>query len=101
MATPTPLPSKPYCCAAETVRAQQSGLDGRGVGVAIIDSGIYEHPDLGKSGGGGSRVVYHESFVPKTNFDDFGHGTHVAGIVAGNGKSSSGSQHLWRGIAPN
>src|SRR5882762_794170 len=81
--------------------AQQYGLDGSGVGVAIIDSGIYEHADLGKSGGWGSRVVYHESFVPKTNFDDFGHGTHVAGIVAGNGKSSSGSQHLWRGIAPN
>src|ERR1700720_1433740 len=54
--------------------AQQYGLDGSGIGVAVIDSGIYEHPDLAK-GTGGSRVVYHESFVPKTNFDDFGHGT--------------------------
>jgi len=81
--------------------AQQYGLDGSGIGVAIIDSGIYEHPDLAKGNGWGSRVVYHESFVPKTNLDDFGHGTHVAGIVAGNGESSSGSAHLWRGIAPN
>src|SRR5229473_2259950 len=81
--------------------AQQYGLDGSGIGVAIIDSGIYEHPDLAKSSGWGSRVVYHQSFVSKTNQDDFGHGTHVAGIVAGSGKSSSGSTHLWRGIAPN
>src|SRR5437588_1002158 len=81
--------------------AQQYGLDGSGIGVAIIDSGIYEHPDLAKSSRLGSRVVYHQSFVSKTNQDDFGHGTHVAGIVAGSGKSSSGSTHLWRGIAPN
>jgi serine protease AprX len=80
--------------------AQQYGLDGSGIGVAIIDSGIYEHPDLAKTTGG-SRVVYHQSFVPKTNLDDFGHGTHVAGIVGGSGKSSLGFGHVLRGIAPN
>src|SRR5207247_1473527 len=36
-------------------------------------------------------------------YDDFGHGTHVAGIVAGNGKASNvpGSTHVLRGVAPN
>src|SRR5579871_5187330 len=65
--------------------AWSSGLDGSGVGVAIIDSGIYSHPDLNTRWGWGSRVVYRQSFIGGSKYDDFGHGTHVAGIVAGNG----------------
>ncbi len=76
--------------------AFQSGYTGRGVGIAIIDSGIYAHPDLA------SRIVYSQSFVPKTKADDYGHGTHVAGIVAGSGVSSSGFEYTrtFRGVAP-
>jgi serine protease AprX len=80
-----------------------SGLDGTGIGIAVIDSGIYPHPDL-NSAWGGSRVVYRKNFVSGgVQYDDYGHGTHVAGIVAGNGRSSSmpGSLHLLKGIAPN
>src|SRR6476620_10974123 len=83
---------------------QQYGLDGTGVGVAIIDSGVFNHDDLQKSSGLGSRIVYSESFIPgdpSTN-DAYGHGTHVAGIIAGNGKHSKGGyakQYL--GVAPN
>jgi serine protease AprX len=82
--------------------AWNSGWDGTGVGVAVIDSGIYSHPDLfGRSGQ--SRVVYRQSFIGGVQNDDFGHGTHVAGIVAGTGAASNvpGSSHLLRGIAPN
>jgi serine protease AprX len=82
--------------------AWNAGWDGTGVGVAVIDSGIYSHPDLfGRSGQ--SRVVYRKSFVGGVQNDDFGHGTHVAGIVAGTGASSNvpGSTHVLRGIAPN
>jgi serine protease AprX len=83
--------------------AWSSGLDGSGVGVAIIDSGIYSHSDLNTRWGWGSRVVYRQSFIGGSKYDDFGHGTHVAGIVAGNGSSSSqpGSFRLLKGIAPN
>jgi serine protease AprX len=86
------------------VARQQYGLDGTGIGVAIIDSGVFNHDDLQKSIGLGSRIVYSESFIPgdpSTN-DAYGHGTHVAGIVAGNGHDSvSGYPTQYVGVAPN
>jgi serine protease AprX len=83
--------------------AWAAGLDGAGVGIAIIDSGIYSHPDLDATNSKASRVVYRQSFIGGNQFDDFGHGTHVAGIVAGNASLSSGpgAFHTYRGIAPN
>jgi serine protease AprX len=78
--------------------AHSYGWDGTGVGVAVIDSGISDHPDLHDPATGQSRVVYSESFVPGTDGSDgYGHGTHVAGIIGGNGTLSSG----WiSGVAP-
>jgi serine protease AprX len=83
--------------------AWNSGLDGTGIGIAVIDSGIYPHPDL-TSASGQSRIVYRKSFIAGgVNNDDYGHGTHVAGIAAGNGSASNvpGTLHLLKGIAPN
>lgn len=70
--------------------AAQFAMDGTSVGVAVIDSGISDHLDLHKASGA-SRVVYSESFVPSdtTTADAYGHGTHVAGLIGGNGASSS------------
>src|SRR5208337_5589998 len=52
-----------------------------------------------------SRLVYSQSFVSgdSTTADAFGHGTHVAGLVGGNGNNSSGwaSTYVIRGMAPN
>jgi serine protease AprX len=83
--------------------AWSSGWDGTGVGVAVIDSGIYPHPDLRTANSLASRVVFRRSFIGGVQYDDYGHGTHVAGIIAGNGKSSSGpgTTRTFKGIAPN
>src|SRR6266699_785210 len=99
--------------APETVNApwawQQTQLDGTGVGVAVIDSGVYPVADLYwynmLTGAYGLRIVYSQSFVPGTTdaSDYFGHGTHVAGIVASAGWMSTGRNfsHTFKGIAPN
>ncbi len=76
--------------AANTQQLFTNGHKGGGVGVAIIDSGVNDQADLRE---GGSRIVYSESFVGGTAADGFGHGTHVAGIVAGNGAMSTGTAY--------
>jgi subtilisin family serine protease len=88
------------------------GYTGRGIHVAVIDTGIdYDHPDLGGCFGPGCRVTNGYDFVgddydgeptdstwqpvphPDPYPDDcYGHGTHVAGIVGANGTV--------RGVAP-
>jgi serine protease AprX len=84
---------------ATAVRAEL-GLDGSGVGIAIIDSGITSwHDDLSDSAQASQRVDAFVDFVGNTTVpsDGYGHGTHVAGIIAGNGFDSGGARS---GIAP-
>ena len=71
---------------------------GNGVTVAVVDSGISPHPDLNDYNGN-SRVIARVNFTPDTlSPDDFyGHGTHVAGTIAGLGQASS---QRYMGIAP-
>ncbi|MBQ2319896.1 MAG: S8 family peptidase [Lachnospiraceae bacterium] len=76
--------------------AIKQGLDGRGIGIAIMDTGIGNHPDL--TGFNGAFAGFFDTIDNHlTAYDDNGHGTHVAGIIAGNGFNSNG---LYRGIAP-
>jgi serine protease AprX len=93
---------------ASTMR-QELGLSGAGIGVALIDSGVSAwHSDLvmGHDGSYHQRVVHFKDFTsplpPDTYatefpFDDYGHGTHVAGIIAGSGFDSDGAR---TGVAP-
>jgi serine protease AprX len=89
-------PTSPH---AGAVRADQlwSTLQGQGITVAVVDSGINAHSDLQVGGGGNSRIVASTSVVPGTPADGFGHGTHVAGVIGGNGSASNGTR---MGIAP-
>jgi serine protease AprX len=77
---------------------QDYGYDGSGIGVAVIDSGVApSHDDL--LDGAGQRIDRFVDFVNggTSPYDDYGHGTHVAGIIAGNGFDSSGARS---GVAP-
>jgi len=86
--------------------AHNLGYDGTGIGVAVIDSGVNQVFDLTQSGASkASRIVYSQNFDPfaNTTSDLYGHGTHVSGIIAGNGGSSicGNCDVTFRGIAPN
>ena len=86
--------------------AWKSNYTGSGIGVALIDSGVNSHRDLNTTGLLQlSRVVYNQSFVPgnSSTADQYGHGTHIAGLIAGNGASSTGLVYskTFKGIAPN
>ncbi len=73
------------------------GITGSGVGVAVIDSGISNHPDIAK------RIAYSVDFTNDESgvADGYGHGTHVAGIIAGSGKGSQTSDGAaYAGMAP-
>ncbi len=87
------------------VAASQYALDGTGVGVAVIDSGISCFSDL-RNTNGVYRVVYSQSFLAGDNRtqDWYGHGTFVAGLVGGTGASSgsaNGYPAVYAGMAPN
>ncbi len=103
----------------------QQGYEGTNIGVAVIDSGITPVPDLALNPGLPSlntltnllasltevapgatgRIVYSQNFVANQNdaLDHYGHGTHVAGLIAGNGVQSTGPQYFrtFKGSAPN
>jgi serine protease AprX len=79
------------------------GPTGAGVGVAVLDTGVATTSDLGSS-----RIVGWKDFVnrQKTPYDDAGHGTFVAGLIAGDGTASlpldqgGYADVQFRGVAP-
>src|SRR6266851_5479451 len=89
--------------AVNAAQALKLGWDGTNIGIAVIDSGITPVADLNYAGTSTSRVVYSEDLTGSNDPRDwYGHGTHIAGILAGNGASSSGSSstRTFTGIAP-
>jgi serine protease AprX len=87
---------------ADVAIAESGGLDGSGVGIALVDTGVQLHPDLVKAHGSNPpievEIVGHEKGMQ----DYYGHGTHVAGILNGSGAASSGPDafRTFRGMAP-
>lgn len=77
----------------EKVHLAWSGATGRGVTVAVIDTGVdYDHPDLVKNLSSMSARIDNGSISHEpSEYDDFhGHGTHVCGIIAAEGNNKLG-----------
>ena len=75
-----------------------NGVDGSGVGIAILDSGIYSSHVAFLDKNANNRVVYSQDFTGENRVDDpYGHGSHVAAIAAGSGRVSNAA---YLGIAP-
>lgn len=68
---------------------------GKGIGIAIIDSGVYPHSDLTTPF---NRIALFKDLINnlKYPYDDNGHGTCIAGVISGNGKKSDS---IYKGIA--
>jgi serine protease AprX len=76
-------------------RVWQQGITGRGVTVAVLDSGVAADADLVNPA---NRILASVNFADqRLASDPGGHGTHIAGIIAGNGNRSGGE---FVGIAP-
>ena len=94
------LPANFYLDTMNVRQVWNLGYRGEGVGVAVIDTGITPDADFSQEiGSPDSRIVAQASFnanAVDTN-DSSGHGTHVAGIIGGNGSSASG---FYQGVAP-
>jgi len=85
--------------ASQEVKARvvnKSGYTGKGIGIAIIDTGVYPHRDFLKPY---NRIKAFKDFVNNKElpYDDNGHGSFVAGVAAGSGYMSRGK---YQGIAP-
>jgi serine protease AprX len=84
--------------------AWQSNYTGAGIGVALIDSGVNNHVDLLYGILPISRIADNQSFVSgnSSSADQYGHGTHIAGLIAGDGLASTGPlfTETFKGVAP-
>lgn len=77
--------------------ARVFNLTGKGIGIGIIDSGVFPHPDLTSRR---NAINYFYDLINgyEKPYDDNGHGTFICGCIAGSGALSS---NAYVGIAPN
>ncbi len=85
-------PASVYTDEIDADEAWENGILGQGIAVAVVDTGIANSGDFGSP----RRVVATVS-KNRSRRDGYGHGSHVAGIIAGDGSNSGGA---YTGVAP-
>lgn len=75
---------------------EKSNLSGSGIGIGIVDSGVYPHKDLISPQ---NKISLFEDLINELQYpyDDNGHGTSVSGILCSSGFSSN---NMYKGICP-
>jgi serine protease AprX len=96
-----PAPSSDYPDLIGADFVWDSGVTGEGVTVAVVDTGLSNHPGLVNKVNGVTlnRIAGWVDFVEGSHSprDPHGHGTHIAGIIANSQKGPDGE---WNGVAP-
>jgi serine protease AprX len=93
-----PLPENFFLETLGVRQVWDMGFRGEGIGVVVIDSGIFTDRDFTITPKKPhTRIKVEMSFNSDTTSDQYGHGTHVAGILGGNGAASGG---IYSGVAP-
>jgi serine protease AprX len=90
---PTRAPAAVFPQTTGAAQLRAKNIDGSGVTVAVLDTGIAKLPDFGNRLLGGVDLSGENNPFK----DSYGHGTFVAGLIAGNGASS---KHAYMGEAP-
>lgn len=77
-------------------KAIAGSLSGKGINIAIVDTGCFRHSSIK------NNIVYFKDYINnnKFSYDDNGHGTHIAGIIAAK-KQKSDDEYGMEGLAPN
>ena len=76
--------------------SKESNLSGAGIGIGLVDSGVFPHEDLISPS---SKIELFEDLINNFHYpyDDNGHGTSIAGILCSSGLSSN---NMYKGICP-
>ena len=91
--TATTTPDRPQNTLLPTLGLPTDKLAGKGVGIAVIDSGLQPSKEFS----GVLQYFYDFTTGQTTPYDDYGHGTHVTGLISSSGVLSNGT---YQGIAP-
>ena len=96
-----------YARVSGAAALQRLGVTGRGVTVAVLDSGLWEHPHLARDSQGQPRIAGRYDAIADSEggeaFDESGHGTHMSSVLANSEPARSPDGRPaghYKGIAP-